>query len=67
MNAQIADVKQKLGHAAASPALVTAQVKWEERVSADPAHAAARKGVPKEILAIIDIAEVTRRTKEQAG
>ncbi len=65
VNQKIAELKEQLEHAAAAPKLVTAQAMWEARVSADPAHAAARKDIPKPILAILDTPPV-KRTKAQA-
>ncbi|MFO0892047.1 MAG: PSD1 and planctomycete cytochrome C domain-containing protein [Isosphaeraceae bacterium] len=68
VDARVGEVKERMDRAAASPSLVTAQVMWEERASAsaDPSHAAARKDVPKEILAILDT-PLAKRTREQAG
>ncbi len=65
IDSKIDELKSRLDQEAVAPALITAQVMWEARNSADPAHAAARKDVPKEILAIVD-APPARRTKEQA-
>jgi hypothetical protein len=62
---RIEELKERLGQEASAPGLATAQVMWEARVSSNPAHVAARKDVPKEMLAIIDL-PVARRTKEQA-
>jgi len=46
-----------------TPAIITAQMQWES--SLVPTSAAARKGVPKEILSILDIA-AAKRTKPQS-
>jgi hypothetical protein len=63
IDARIGELKEKLE--AASPALATAQVMWEARLSPASARAAARKDVPKEILAIVDT-PAPRRAQEQA-
>jgi hypothetical protein len=44
----------------ASPALAAAQAAWETSLSPMPAHAEARKAIPKEILAIVDILAANR-------
>jgi hypothetical protein len=61
---RIEELKQRLEVEGAAPALATAQVMWEARISSNSTHAAARKDVPKEILAILDL-PAARRTKEQ--
>jgi len=64
VNLKIEELKERLEGAAAAPTLLTAQVMWEADVSSDPAHAAARKDIPKEIPAVLDT-PAARRTKEQ--
>ena len=64
INIEIAERYAQLEHAAAAPTMLTAQVMWEARVSSDPAHSAARKKIPKDILAIVDTPS-SRRTKKQ--
>ncbi len=64
INARIDELKERLEHEAMAPTLVTAQVMWEARVSSDPAHAAAQKDIPKEILAVLDTPPA-KRTKER--
>jgi hypothetical protein len=64
VNTQIAAMKQQLEQASGAPSVRTSQVMWESTVTADPSHAARRKDVPKEVLAIVDT-PAGRRTKEQ--
>jgi hypothetical protein len=61
IDARIGEMRERLE--AANPSLSTAQVMWETRLAPD--HAAARKDVPKEILAIVDI-PAAKRTRDQA-
>jgi uncharacterized protein DUF1553/uncharacterized protein DUF1549/cytochrome c len=60
-DARLAAVRAKLE--VPTPALAAAQLKWES--SLKPADAAARKGLSKEILAIVDT-PAEKRTKPQA-
>jgi hypothetical protein len=46
-----------------TPTLLAAQAKWESSLA--PSNGAARKGVPKEVLSILDTA-ATKRTKPQS-
>jgi hypothetical protein len=64
VNSKIEALRERIDHEAASPSFLTAQVMWESNLTADPSHAAARKDVPKEILAILD-KPVAGRGKEQ--
>ncbi len=61
IDARIAALRQTLE--TPTPALLAAQANWESTLA--PSNAAARKGVPKEILSILD-APAARRTKPQS-
>jgi hypothetical protein len=65
LDARIAELRRQLDAKAKAPALVEAQSKWEAARTTNPAHAAARKDVPKEVLAILDTPP-GKRTKEQS-
>ena len=61
----IAELNEQLEHAAAAPELVTALAKWQSsRIRRSRLTPAARKDIPKAILAILDTPPA-RRTKEQ--
>jgi hypothetical protein len=65
LDGRIGALKQKLEEKLKTPALIEAQKNWEAARTADPAHAAARKDVPKEVLAILET-PAGKRPKEQA-
>jgi hypothetical protein len=62
--AGIKELKERLDREAANPAVAAAQARWEAGLASGPEHAAARKDVPKEVLAIVDT-PAAKRTKEQ--
>ncbi len=64
INARIEELNKRLEREAATPALAAALAKWESSRTPGPANAAARKDIPKEILAVLDTPPA-RRTKEQ--
>jgi hypothetical protein len=66
IDAALAAERKKLEREAAKPEGAAAQAKWEAGLSNEPAHAEARKDVPKDILAILDT-PTAKRSKEQAG
>ncbi len=59
--AQVAAVRARLE--APSPSLAAAQARWE--INVKPANASARKGIPKDVLAILDT-PAEKRTKPQS-
>jgi len=63
-SARIEELNKRLEREAATPAMAAALAKWESSRTPDPANAAARKDIPKEILAILDTPPA-RRTNEQ--
>jgi hypothetical protein len=64
IDTQLEERKRRLDREASTPAMIEAQAKWVAARTADPAHDAARKDVPKEILVVLDT-PAAKRTKEQ--
>jgi hypothetical protein len=62
-DAQIAALRKKLEGLGSAPAMAAAQAKWESSLA--PPNAAARKGVPQEVLAILDT-PAGKRSQPQA-
>jgi len=62
--ARIEELNKRLEREAATPAMAASLAKWESSRTPDQANAAARKDIPKEILAILDTPPA-RRTNEQ--
>jgi hypothetical protein len=61
---EIEERNEQFEHAAAAPTLLTAQVMWEARVSANLDRAAAGQEIPKQIHTILDTPPA-RRSREQ--